>query len=127
MAKAISRADRLTCAIIAKAVEDWRLLVKTDRARINTYHGDVSIKELRAFFTGPWCALLMHGMAVTPEQVLDRLEQELAGEASPPVEKYITTPSTQIIAKIARLREKGKTWHALSRTMGVHWTNARAW
>lgn len=127
MAKAISRADRLTCAIIAKAVEDWRLLVKTDRARINTYHGDVSIKELRAFFTGPWCALLMHGMAVTPEQVLDRLEQELAGEASPPVEKYITTPSTQIIAKIARLREKGKTWHAISRTMGVHWTTARAW
>lgn len=127
MAKAISRPDMLAAAIIEKAVEDWRLLVKTDRARINTYHGDVSIKELRAFFTGPWCALLMHGMAVTPEQVLDRLEQELAGEARPPVEKYITPPSPQLVAKIASLREDGKSWHAISRTLGVHWTTARAW
>ena len=127
MAKAISRPDMLAAAIIEKAVEDWRLLVKTDRASASINGEKVSLRELRDFFNSPWCALLMHGMSVTPEHVLDRLEQELAGEASPPVEKYITTPSTQIIAKIARLREKGKTWHAISRTLGVHWTTARAW
>ena len=127
MAKDIGRPDMLAAAIIEKAVEDWRMLVKTERAGTSINGAKVGVRELREFFTGPWCALLMHGLSVTPEQVLDRLEQELAGEASPPVEKYITAPSTQIIAKIARLREKGKTWHAISRTMGVHWTTARAW
>lgn len=34
MAKYISRVDILTCAIIEKAVEDWRMLVKTDRAGV---------------------------------------------------------------------------------------------
>lgn len=127
MAKYISRVDILTCAIIEKAVEDWRMLVKTERAGTSINGTKVSFRELREFFTGPWCALLMHGMEITPEQVLHRLEQELAGEAQPPVEKYITTSSPQIVEKIARLREEGKTWHAISRTLGVHWTTARAW
>lgn len=127
MAKYISRIDILTCAIIEKAVEDWRLLVKTGRTHANLNGTKIGFRELREFFTGPWCALLMHGMEITPEQVLHRLEQELAGEAQPPVEKYITTPSRQIVEKIARMREEGKTWHAISRTLNVHWTTARKW
>lgn len=127
MASNIARTDILSAAIIEKAVEDWRLLVKTGRTHADLNGEKVSFRELREFFKSDWCALLMHGMEITPEQVLDRLEKELAGEAQPPVEKYITTPSRQIVEKIARMREEGKTWHAISRTLGVHWTTARAW
>lgn len=127
MASDIARTDILSAVIIEKAVEDWRLLVKTGKTHANLNGEKVSFRELREFFNSPWCALLMHGMAVTPEQVLHRLEQELAGEAQPPVEKYITTPSRQIVEKIARMREEGKTWHAISRTLNVHWTTARKW
>ena len=127
MASNIDRTDILSAAIIEKAVEDWRMLVKTGKTHANLNGGKVSLPELRQFFKSGWCALLMHGMEITPEQVLHRLEQELAGEAQPPVEKYITTPSPQIVEKIARMRGEGKTWHAISRTLGVHWTTARAW
>lgn len=61
--------------IIERAVYDWRLLM----------HGcppdtKVSMDEIRHFLKSRWCADLLDGFCVSGEWVLQKLEEELAGQ-----------------------------------------------
>lgn len=57
--------------IVERAVYDWRLLMQG--GHIPT----VDMDEIRGFLTGPWCAELLDGTAVSGEWVLKMLEDEL--------------------------------------------------
>ena len=79
--------------IVSRAVMDWRLLIQAKAwKRKNLYPAQGGVEklpsyrcnfgELRRFFTGDWCEMILVGAGVstTKEKILDVLEREL-GEA----------------------------------------------
>lgn len=69
--------ERLKVAIVIKAIEDWRKLIELGTDRLNSAPV-VTFTELRNFFQSDFCHSLMVTMKYTPEQILVKLERELA-------------------------------------------------
>lgn len=71
----------ICCAILVRAAEDWRWLIKERawRDRRFTYRAPtVSFDELRAFFKSDWCqTLIPKNMPITNLDMLEHLEEEL--------------------------------------------------
>lgn len=69
---------RLASEILIQAIKDWRYLVKRKAWKSTTLQTkETNLKELRLFFKGDWCALLMDGFETDPAQIMLQLEAEL--------------------------------------------------
>lgn len=81
----------LSAAIVAKAIEDWRLLIKSNAWCSDRQNVYFSFDEIRNFFRSKWCGLIFDGlhMATSPEEALAMLEAELdtAKRTCPPKKK----------------------------------------
>lgn len=67
---------QLAAEIVAFAIKDWRDLIQRKAWKKEPKHNK-NFAELRAFFQSDWCSLLMNGMRITPEGILQILENEL--------------------------------------------------
>ena len=81
--------ERLKVAIVTKAIEDWRKLIKLGTDRLNS-SPVVTFTELRNFFQGDFCHSLMATMKYTPEEILVRLERELAAAERDKLQKDVS-------------------------------------
>lgn len=64
--------------IILTAVDDWRRLIVVRAWEDKYCLVNNNFIEIRQFFNSDWCALLMTGDTLTPEDILRQLEKELA-------------------------------------------------
>ena len=68
--------NELACAIILRAVEDYRLLLKDDVDEIHYNDGSrISKTEIERFFRSPWCEFLLGEMHITGEEILKHLQR----------------------------------------------------
>lgn len=71
----------LACAIIFRAVADWRLLIEEKAFLDSGQHATapyVSFDEIRNFFKSDWCKeLIPDHVTMTAEEMLELLEEEL--------------------------------------------------
>lgn len=64
-------------AIVEKAIDDWRDLIRSRAWLDENPNRWCSFDELRYFFKSEWGAFVMQNFCIEPEYVLERLEAEL--------------------------------------------------
>lgn len=78
---------RLAAEIVIGAVNDWRKLIQRQAWLDKTQDKYCSFEEIRIFFKGEWCALLLNGFHIDPARILEVLEEELQQAKRQPVSK----------------------------------------
>lgn len=67
----------LAAEIVIFAIKDWRELVQKEAWLHREYSPQCNLTELREFFRGRWCAVLLQKWDIDPERILEMLEAEL--------------------------------------------------
>lgn len=77
----------LAMSIIMQAIADWRFLVKKRAWEIDYNSRYCSFDEMRNFFRGDWCAMLLIKTEWSGERILELLEAELQEAMQKPKKK----------------------------------------